>query len=125
MARFSVLGNQRSPITEVYRKIAANIQYANVDDNIKTVMITSTMTNEGKTTTISNIATVMTDANKKVLIMDLDLRKPTIHKQFNITNKRGLTELLLDKGDYKDYITNISESLDVLTSGNCWPILRK
>jgi len=115
--RFTVLDNQRSNITESYRKVAANIQFANIDDNIKTIMVTSSMSSEGKTTTVSNIATVMTDANKKVLIMDLDLRKPALHKQFSISNQKGVTDLLLSKGDSKDYIISINDRLDVLTSG--------
>jgi capsular exopolysaccharide synthesis family protein len=117
MERFVVTENQRSPIAEAYRKVAANIQFANIDDNIKTIMMTSTMASEGKTTTISNIASVMTDANKKVLLIDLDLRKPALHKHFKISNSKGLTDLLLNKDDYKNYIKQVYPKLDVLTSG--------
>ncbi len=104
-------------IVEAYRKLALNLEYANVDGNIKTVMVTSSMKDEGKTTTISNIACVMSELNKKILLIDLDLRKPSIHKHFGLTNGYGLTDLLLNKSDYKNYIHNIQPGLDVLTSG--------
>lgn len=81
-------------------------------------MGTSSLAGEGKTTTISNIASVMTESNKKVLLIDLDLRKPAVHKQFKISNKKGITDLLLNKDDYKNYIHNVYLGLDVITSGN-------
>jgi len=106
-----------SPAAESYRKIAANIEFANIDGNIKTIMNTSSLAGEGKTTTISNIATVMTESDKNILLIDLDLRKPTVHKQFNLSNKTGLTDLLLKKDDYKQYINHVYHNLDVITSG--------
>jgi len=80
-------------------------------------MGTSSIANEGKTTTISNIACVMTESKKNILLIDLDLRKPAVHKQFKISNKVGLTDLLLNKDDYKKYINNVYPGLDVITSG--------
>lgn len=80
-------------------------------------MVTSSLASEGKTTTISNLATVMTELNKKILLIDLDLRKPTVHKQFNLSNRTGLTDILLNKDDYKGYVQNIYPNLDVITSG--------
>ena len=80
-------------------------------------MGTSSLASEGKTTTISNIACVMTDTKKKILIMDLDLRKPALHKQFKLSNKIGLTDLLLNKDDFKKYLNNVYPGLDVITSG--------
>lgn len=117
MEEHSLRLKQNSQIAEYYRKLAVNIEYANIDGNIKTIMVTSSMENEGKTTTISNLACVMTELNKKILLMDLDLRKPAVHKYFNLSNGSGLTNLLLNKENYKMYIHNIQPGLDVLTSG--------
>lgn len=117
MEALSLRLKQNSQVTESYRKLAVNIEYANIDGNIKTIMITSSMANEGKTTTISNLAYVMTELNKKILLIDLDLRKPAVHKYFNLTNGYGLTDLLLNKENSKKYIHNIQPGLDVLTSG--------
>ncbi len=117
MERYIVRQDHRSPIAESYRKIAANIEFANIDNNIKTIMGTSSLASEGKTTTISNIACVMTDTKKKILIIDLDLRKPALHKQFKVSNKLGITDLLINKDDYKKYLINIFPGLDIITSG--------
>lgn len=109
--------NQNFHMTEAYRKVAANIQFANIDGNIKVIMVTSSLASEGKTTIVCNIAEVMTELNKKILVIDLDLRKPTVHKIFKLSNRTGLTDLLLNKDDYKGYLNSISPKLDVLTSG--------
>lgn len=117
MEKFAVRENPGSPISEAYRKIAANIEFANIDNDIKTIMVTSSLASEGKTTTISNIASVMTELNKKILLIDLDLRKPSVHKEFKISNKTGLADLLLHKDDYKKYINSVYKGLDVMPSG--------
>lgn len=80
-------------------------------------MVTSTLASEGKTTTISNLAMVMTELKKKILLIDLDLRKPSVHKQFHISNRIGITDLLLNKDDYNNYLNNVYPNLDVITSG--------
>lgn len=80
-------------------------------------MVTSALAGEGKTTTIGNLASVMSELNKNILLMDLDLRKPAVHKQFNLSNRHGLTDLLLVKDNYKNYVNNVYAGLDVLTSG--------
>ena len=80
-------------------------------------MVTSSIENEGKSTTISNLATVMADLSKNILLIDFDLRKPSIHKQFGLSNRNGLTDLLLHKDNYKGYTNNVYPGLDVITSG--------
>lgn len=105
------------PEAESYRKIAANVEVANIDNNIKTIMVTSTSPGEGKTTTAANIAMVMTEKEKKILLLDFDFHKPSIHKCFNVSNKKGITELLLKKDDYKKYLINVYPKLDLITTG--------
>lgn len=117
MEKVFLRGESLSFHSEAYRKVAANIEYANIDNDIKTIMLTSSLANEGKTTTICNLANVMTDLDKKILLIDLDLRKPSVHKNYNLSNNGGLTGYLINKGDYKDYINNIDVGLDVMTSG--------
>lgn len=109
--------NPGSPIVEAYRKIVTNIEFANIDNNIKTIMCTSSMPGEGKTTTVCNIAGVLIDLGKKVLLLDMDLRKPMVHKFFKLSNRIGLTDILINKDDFKGYLNNIYEGLDVITSG--------
>ena len=104
-------------ITEAYRKVVTNIQYANIDNEIKTIMVTSAMLGEGKTTTLCNIASVMSDLSKKILIVDMDFHRPSVHKFFNLPNKYGLTDLLMNKDDYSKYLNDVYPELDILTVG--------
>ncbi len=115
--KFMVKAHPSSMITEAYRKAVTNIQYANIDNEIKTIMITSAMLGEGKTTTLCNIASVMSDLGKRILIIDIDLHKPAVHKFFNLPNKYGLTDLLMNKDDYRKYLYDVYPELDVLTVG--------
>lgn len=84
-------------ISEQFRTIRTNIQYSMVDKEFKTIMVTSSSEKEGKSTVSANLASVMADVNKKVLIIDADMRKPTLHKTFNLNSGVGLTSLLTDK----------------------------
>ena len=108
----------KSPISESYRSIRTNIQFANLDKNLQTIMVTSPTAGEGKTTTLSNVALAMADADHRVLIVDCDMRKPRIHKVFEISNIYGMAEILLHGGDYKKALNPTSnENLYIITAG--------
>lgn len=117
MEKYLISDNPSSPIAEAYRKIATNIEFSNIDNVIKTIMVTSAKQDEGKTTTICNLAMVMTEHKKKILLIDLDLRKPVIHKMYKLPNKKGLTDILINKDSYEPYLNNVYPGLDVLTTG--------
>jgi capsular exopolysaccharide synthesis family protein len=117
MEKYLISDNPSSPIAEAYRKIATNIEFSNIDNVIKTIMVTSAKQDEGKTTTIYNLAMVMTEHKKKILLIDLDLRKPVIHKIFKLPNTKGLTDILINKDSYEPYLNNVYPGLDVLTTG--------
>ena len=74
--------NPKSLLAEKYRNLRTSIEYSSVDKKLQTIVITSTDKNEGKSTVSSNLAYVLAQGEKKVLIVDCDLRKPTIHKKF-------------------------------------------
>ncbi|MGG0283576.1 CpsD/CapB family tyrosine-protein kinase [Peribacillus butanolivorans] len=112
------LTNPKSPITEQYRLIRTNIQFSSVDKEIKTIVVTSAEPNDGKSTTAANLAIVLAQEEKKVLLVDADLRKPSIHYAFNISNIHGLTSVLTKKMDLRKTISNSNVlNLDILTSG--------
>lgn len=104
--------------SEQYRTIRTNIEFASVDRQMKSVMITSACPGEGKSTTAANLAVVFAQQGKKVLLIDADLRKPTVHTAFHLENMIGLTSVLLKKSSLEQAVQASNEKhLDVLTSG--------
>lgn len=112
------LTNPKSPISEAYRTLRTNIQFSSLDKDIKTITITSSMPGEGKTTTISNLAITMAQSGNKVLLIDCDLRKSRVHKQFGLSNHYGLTNTLVQHLPFDGAIKKSSvEGLHILTAG--------
>ena len=108
----------KSVISEQYRAIRTNIEYSNVDQNTKTILVTSSDKNEGKTTTVSNLAVSFANLNKKILLIDCDLRNASIHKMFKLNNIYGLTDILAkDRAVDKCIQKTELENLYVLTAG--------
>ena len=108
----------KSVISEQYRAIRTNIEYSNVDQNTKTILVTSSDKNEGKTTTVSNLAVSFANLNKKILLIDCDLRNASIHKMFRLNNIYGLTDILAkDRAVDKCIQETELENLYVLTAG--------
>lgn len=110
--------NPRSPISEQYRTIRTNLQFSAVDTELQTMLFTSSGASEGKSTTVANVAVVYAQQGKRVLLIDADLRKPTVHYSFRVDNVRGLSNLLVDNIPFDDVVheTNI-ENLHVVTCG--------
>lgn len=116
--RLITLSDTRSPISEQYRTVRTNIQFSSVDSTIKTLMITSAGPSEGKSTTVANLAVVFAQQEKKVLLIDADMRKPTVHYTFQLHNHRGLTNVLTKQTSLLDAINKTDqENLVILTSG--------
>ncbi len=109
----------KSPITESYRALRTNIQFSGVDKPIRTLSITSANPLEGKSTVTANLAVVMAQAGKKVIAVDADLRRPMLHKIFNLPNNRGLTNLLIQQdSNLNSYLQDVAvKGLSVITSG--------
>lgn len=110
--------NPHSPITESYRTLRTNIQFASVVDDIKVILTTSTAPGEGKTSTATNLAVVSASAGKRVLLIDADMRKPQVHQRFRASNLFGLSSLLIKERSLEDCVVSTStDGLYLLTSG--------
>lgn len=110
----------KSTISEGIRTIRTNLQFSNVDGNVKKIMVTSSMPGEGKSFTSSNLATAFAQDGNKVLLIDCDMRKGRLHRIFGISNGKGLSNLLIDNIEekYESYIKKTAVSnLYVLPSG--------
>ncbi|TKJ40386.1 hypothetical protein CEE37_08675 [candidate division LCP-89 bacterium B3_LCP] len=112
----------KSPVSEAYRSLRTNILFSNIDTPIKTLVISSSATKEGKSTTVANLAITMSQMGSRVLIVDGDLRRPTIHSLFNMDRQVGLTNALLGTYTLDEVIKPSGiENLDVITAGDIPP----
>ena len=111
-------GSQHSPAVESLRTIRTNIRLAHPDVNAKTLLITSSVSQEGKTTVSSNIAVSFALAGRKTLLVDTDMRKPRVHKLFGLDNKEGISTYMLGEKPIEQLIRrNVYQGLDVLFCG--------
>lgn len=108
----------KSPVSEQYRTIRTNLQFASIDKELKSIMVTSSNPSEGKSTTIANLAVVLAQQGNSVLLIDADMRKPSVHYTFRCPNTRGLTSVLTKQSTLEDavYASDV-ENLHLLTSG--------
>jgi capsular exopolysaccharide synthesis family protein len=107
-----------SPIAEAYRTIRTSVQFATMDRPGQVLLVTSPNAGDGKSTTAANLAVTMASAGKRVILVDADLRKPTLHQVFNLDNRLGLTSALLSGNGARSSVqTSAFDNLSVLTSG--------
>jgi capsular exopolysaccharide synthesis family protein len=112
------LADTKSSMAEAYRTVRTNLQYANLDQARKSILVTSAGPGEGKSTTVANLGVTMAMGGSRTLLVDSDLRRPTLHKFFNLSNATGLTTLLADKSSARKSVlaTKLPE-LFVIPSG--------
>lgn len=92
-----VAAHPRSPIAEAFRALRTNIEFAGVDKPLRSILVTSPDTEDGKSTVATNLGIIMAQGDKKVVILDADLRRPNIHKLLSINSQPGLTDIFRDK----------------------------
>lgn len=113
---------KKSFITEAYRVLRTNIQFSSLEQQVKTIMVTSTYPSEGKSTTISNLAITFAKTDKKILLIDSDLHNPTLHRIFLTSNRVGLTNILTNQCSMQDAIVELPvPNLSILPSGTLMP----
>ena len=110
---FLVDKDPKSIAAESYRVLRTSLEYSSIDKELKSIVVTSSEPGEGKSTVAGNLASIIAQNNKKVIIIDCDLRRPTIHKKFGISNSIGLTEYIIGKNDLNNVIQILNENFSV------------
>ena len=85
-----------SPVSEAYRILRTNLEFSSLDKPIRTMVVTSAGPDEGKSTTLANLAVTIAQGGKKVILADCDLRRPRLHEIFGLDNDAGLTTMVVD-----------------------------
>jgi len=112
----------KSPVSEAYRSLRTNILFANIDKPVKTLVVSSSATKEGKSTTVANLAITMAQMGSRILIIDADLRRPTMHSLFKLERQIGLTNALLGTYTLDEVIKPTGvDNLDIITAGEIPP----
>lgn len=111
----------KSITAESYRSLRTNIQYSSIDKHVKTLVVTSSNAGEGKSTVAGNLAYTFFQSGKRVLIIDCDLRKPSLHRKFNVSNEVGLTDVLVGTSELNKVMRKIDDNLYLLTTGTLPP----
>lgn len=116
----------RSPIAESFRTLRTNVQFASIDRDLKSLLVTSAEPTEGKTTITANLAVVFAQSGRKTVVIDADLRRPNLHRKFDISNFVGLTSILYRQIDQQfnsedKILKSPIDNLQILTSGELPP----
>ncbi len=114
------LGQTSSPIAEAYRSLRTSIQFISLDKSVHVLQITSSKKDEGKTTTVANLGVALAEAGQRVVIVSCDLRLPKMHEYFNLSNKKGLTSVVLGEANLIESLQKVITSrgdLKLLASG--------
>jgi non-specific protein-tyrosine kinase len=113
------INEPKSLAAEAYRTLRTNLQFSSLDIPLRSLVVTSAVATEGKTTTAANLAVVMAQAGNRIVLVDGDLRRPSAHKLFGLTNRTGLTTALVEDPEaLNGYLQESGiENLRVLTAG--------
>ena len=112
----------RSPAAEAYRQVRTNIQFVNLDKKSKTLLITSAQPSEGKTTVAANLAIALAQSGRKVILVDCDMRRPTLHKLLEVNSSRGLCDMIIRGRNDTSYLSGtLVPNLRLLPAGRIPP----
>ena len=111
----------KSVAAEAYRSLRTNIQYSSFDNKYQTLVVTSANPGEGKTTVAGNLALALAQGESKVLLVDCDMRRPSIHKTFKISNTYGISDLLVGNKKLESVANKYNDNLSIVPAGKIPP----
>lgn len=112
------LTDSKSVAAEAYRTLRTNIQFSSYDQEVRVITVTSSRPEEGKSTVACNMAITFAENGKKVLLVDTDLRRPTVHKRFKLPNSLGIVNVIMNMEMLHEVVHHdVTEGLDIITSG--------
>lgn len=117
--RFLIRDFPGSYLSESYRILRSHLNFINNDHQIKTIVVTSAVPQEGKSTVAANLAMIMAQSNRKVLLIDANLQHPTQHLVWDLMNQQGLSNIIMGNMDINDniHVDQVMANLDVVTAG--------
>ena len=113
-----VLESPKSSVAESFRGLRVNLQYMSRDSASRVILFTSTISGEGKTSVAVNLGAILSLSGQKVIVLNMDLRKPTLHERLKISNARGMSTLLSGHAKLEEVIQHTKhEHFDAISSG--------
>ena len=111
------ISDPRSPASEAYRTLRTNLSYYSLDKPLRTLVVTSPAAGEGKSTTIANLAVTMAQSGRRTILVDCDLRRPTLHELFDLPMSPGLTNFVMEEVGELPLQKTAVDGLLLLSSG--------
>lgn len=117
--RLTTLLYPRSPVAEAFRSLRTNLEFAGLDQGLRSIVVTSSIPSEGKTVVASNLAVAFAQSGRRTILVDADLRRPSVHRIFELPNEVGLTDLVRTDEITIDDVARATEApnLRVITAG--------
>lgn len=115
--RVIVATSPRTVIHEAYQMLQANLKFISLDKKVRSIVVTSSISGEGKTEVAANLAAVMAQVGRKVLLVDADMRKPSQHHLWGLINSVGLSNVMVGEKNFDDAVQKITDNLSVLSAG--------
>lgn len=115
--RVIVATTPRTVIHEAYQMLQANLKFISLDKKVRSIVVTSSISGEGKTEVAANLAVVMAQVGRRVLLVDADMRKPSQHHLWGLINSIGLSNVMVGDNDFENAVQKVTDNLSVLTAG--------
>ncbi len=116
-----VTNEPRSPVSEAFRTLRTNLEYIAIEKPIQSLLVTSSGVSEGKTTISANLAAILAQGGKKVLLIDVDFGRPNLHRYFGVSNRHGLSDLFRGQCEFEEAIQTLqganNTEISLITTG--------